>query len=144
LSEPVATNSTAAAQDEMSNMVAVQRRAKETGELLRKHREALLASNPEMAEVWRTGLGHDDEARAAQRKIREFYLADTKGMEMEEAYMADMKALRETQDRMIEKMSTGEKRERFDPRASAGFEPRKGSPDGRPRSLSGGFEKRQR
>jgi len=140
---PAVTNSQEAVMETTEDIALILRRTKELGERLRKHRQALLDANPEMAEVWKTGLGQDEEGRAAQRKIRAFYLADKTGMELEEAYKADMDALREAQDRAIEKMAKGE-RKRFDPRASADYEPRKGSPDGRPRSLSGTFERREK
>jgi len=125
-------------------MAAALRRSKELGERLRKHREELVASNPEMAEVWKTGLGNDEEARAAQQKIKAFFHADAKGMEMEEALVAAGKALREAQDKMIEKATGEGMPARFDPQASTGYESGRSMPGRGPRSPRDVLQTRKR
>jgi len=89
--------------EETLDMAATQRRARAAGDRLRKHRETLLAENPEMAQAWKDRLGDSDEARAAQQKVMVFFQEDAKGMELEEALRTEMKAMQKAHDTMIER-----------------------------------------
>ncbi|MCL1888517.1 MAG: hypothetical protein FWF96_06565 [Kiritimatiellaeota bacterium] len=71
------------------------KRAREAGDRLRRHREALIAANEEMGKVWREGIGQTSKSKAAEAKIMAFYEADPEDKVLREAFEAELAALRE-------------------------------------------------